>query len=496
MAAQILYDGAGKLENNYSNAASVVITTQSETSCRSSSASCEGVADKPNCANNRSSMASKATKMAVSIGSVSGVIGKGHAMSNTPAWNPRSCILCESVANKPNWGANKGSKVSKPEKLALSAGSASGEGYVMRNTPADGPVSTTEPLEWDMKDLPIDELIDEDVSSDSTAKEDQMHTEPGKIFVGGMSWDTDEATLKDHFNKFGEVMETNILIDRTTGCSRGFGFVRFSDKSVADKVLLEKHVILGKRVDVGKVVLKHNKPYNNGQFRTKQIFVGGLSPNLTREEFKAYFEKFGKTTDVVIVYDFVTHIPRGFGFITFDSEEAVENVMQKRFHELNDRVVEVKKAVPKDVSNNDHNGGYNMRMNGERGGSLFRGGEGACRPNWGAVKSPKASKLKKLALSDGSGSGKGHAMRNTPVYRPVSATKPLKLDIKDLPIHELIEEDVSSDSTAKEDQMHTGTQDFIFNTVQDSLVNLAFLYHVYIGFMLLLKFQIYSLLKP
>ncbi|XP_026377752.1 heterogeneous nuclear ribonucleoprotein D-like [Papaver somniferum] len=248
MAAQILYDGAEKLNKNYSNAALVVSTTQCETSCISSSASCEGVAHKTNCADNRNSMASKATKMAVSIGCASGVIGF------------------------------KGFKTGKP---ALSAGSASGEGYVMRNTPADGPVSTNEPLEWDMKDLPIDELIDEDVSSDSTAKEDQMHTEPGKIFVGGMSWDTDEATLKDHFNKFGEVVETNILIDRTTGCSRGFGFVRFSDKSVADKVLLEKHVILGKKVDVGKVVLKHNNPCdrkgfnksngNNGQFRTKKF---------------------------------------------------------------------------------------------------------------------------------------------------------------------------------------------------------------------------------
>ncbi|XP_026422738.1 heterogeneous nuclear ribonucleoprotein A2 homolog 2-like isoform X3 [Papaver somniferum] len=146
----------------------------------------------------------------------------------------------------------------------------------------------------------------------------------------------------------------------------------------------------------------------------------------------------------------------GFGFITFNSEEAVENVMQKRFHELNDKVVEVKRAVPKDVSNNGHNGGYNMRINGERGGSLFLGGEGACRPNRGAVKGSMASKPKKLALSDGSASGKGHAKRNTPVYRPVSATKPLKLDIKDLPIDELIDEDVSSDSTAKGVQTHTG----------------------------------------
>ncbi|KAI3876335.1 hypothetical protein MKX03_032933 [Papaver bracteatum] len=472
MAAQILYDGAGKMKKNYSNAASDVIATQCETSCGSSSASCEGVADKPNSADNRNSKASKGEKMAVSIGTFSGVIGKGHE----PAWGPRSCIwpslsetLCESVAYKPDWGANKGSKASKLKKLPLSVGSASGEGYAMRNTPAYGSVIPTEPLELDMKDVPVDELLDKDVSTDSTAKEDQMRTEPGKIFVGGMSCETDEATLKDHFNKFGEVVRTNILIDRITGCSRGFGFVLFSDKSVADKVLLEKHVILGKRVDVGKVVLRgeHNSPHNrmgfnksngnnNGQFRTKRISVGGLSPSLTAEEFKAYFEKFGRTTDVGIMYNFSTHRPSGVGFISFDSEEAVENVMQKRFHELNDKMVKVKRRAPKDESNNGHNGGYNMSMNGGRGGSLFRGGQVAYKPNWGADNGSKASKSKKLDLSVGNAFGKGNAMRNTPVYHPVSATKPLKLDIKDLPIDELLDEDASSDSTAKEDQIHTG----------------------------------------
>ncbi|KAI3942647.1 hypothetical protein MKW98_014234 [Papaver atlanticum] len=486
---------AAKLNKNHSNAASVVSTAQCETSCRSSSASCEGVADKPNSADYRNSKASKGKKMAVSIGSVSGVISKGNAMPNTASWGPRSCIwpslsetLCESVAYKPNWDANKGSKTSKPKKLALSVGSASGEGYAMRNTPAYGHVSTTEPLELDMKDLPINELVDEEVSSDSTAKEDQMRTEPGKIFVGGMSGETDEATLKDHFNKFGEVVRTNILIDRITGCSRGFGFVLFSDKSVADKVLLEKHVILGKRVDVGKVVLRgeHNSLHtrkdfnkssppnrkgfnksngnNNGQFRTKRISVGGLSPSLTAEEFKAYFEKFGRTTDVGIMYNFSTHRPTGVGFITFDSEEAVENVMQKRFHELNDKMVKVKRRAPKDGSNNGHNGGFKMRMNGGRGGSLFRGGQGAYKPNWGADNGSKASKSKKLDLSVGNAFGKGNAMRNTPAYRPVSATKPLKLDIKDLPIDELLDEDVSSDSTAKEDQINTGTGEILFNT--------------------------------
>lgn len=120
-----------------------------------------------------------------------------------------------------------------------------------------------------------------------------------------------------------------------------------------------------------------NQPQNRGlsksssdngdkPFRTKKIFVGGLSASLTEVEFKNYFERFGRVTDVVVMHDSTTHRPRGFGFITFDSEESVENVMQNSFHELNGRLVEVKRAVPKEA-NNSSDSGFNTRIEGGRG---------------------------------------------------------------------------------------------------------------------------------
>ncbi|PON65561.1 Splicing factor-like protein [Parasponia andersonii] len=65
------------------------------------------------------------------------------------------------------------------------------------------------------------------------------------------------------------------------------------------------------------------------------------------------------------MHDSTTHRPRGFGFITFVSEDSVENVMQKSFHELNGRLVEVKKAVPKEE--NSSNGSYYLKNGGGRG---------------------------------------------------------------------------------------------------------------------------------
>lgn len=87
-----------------------------------------------------------------------------------------------------------------------------------------------------------------------------------------------------------------------------------------------------------------------GPARTKKIFVGGLASTVTENDFREYFGQFGAIIDVVVMYDHNTQRPRGFGFITYDSEEAVEKVLHKTFHELNGKMVEVKRAVPKEIS--------------------------------------------------------------------------------------------------------------------------------------------------
>ncbi|KAF8045402.1 hypothetical protein N665_5008s0002 [Sinapis alba] len=189
-----------------------------------------------------------------------------------------------------------------------------------------------------------------------------MQSDNGKLFIGGISWDTNEERLKEYFSSFGEVIEAVILKDRTTGRARGFGFVVFADPAVAEIVITEKHSIDGRLVEAKKAVPRDDQntvrsssssiqgsPGGPG-VRTRKIFVGGLPSSVTESDFKTYFEQFGTTTDVVVMYDHNTQRPRGFGFITYDSEEAVEKVLLKTFHELNGKMVEVKRAVPKELS--------------------------------------------------------------------------------------------------------------------------------------------------
>jgi RNA recognition motif-containing protein len=58
-----------------------------------------------------------------------------------------------------------------------------------------------------------------------------------KLFVGSLSWDTNDDGLHAAFSPYGEISEAIVISDRYTGRSRGFGFVTFNDDEAADKAI-------------------------------------------------------------------------------------------------------------------------------------------------------------------------------------------------------------------------------------------------------------------
>lgn len=56
-----------------------------------------------------------------------------------------------------------------------------------------------------------------------------------KLFVGGISWDTNDEGLKTFFEQMGEVVEAKIIFDRFKNRSKGFGFVTFANEEDAAK---------------------------------------------------------------------------------------------------------------------------------------------------------------------------------------------------------------------------------------------------------------------
>ncbi|XP_072972150.1 uncharacterized protein [Typha angustifolia] len=58
-----------------------------------------------------------------------------------------------------------------------------------------------------------------------------------KLFVGGLSYGTDDLSLREAFTNYGEVVEARVIIDRETGRSRGFGFVTFTSSEEASAAI-------------------------------------------------------------------------------------------------------------------------------------------------------------------------------------------------------------------------------------------------------------------
>ncbi|KAL3370906.1 hypothetical protein AABB24_007764 [Solanum stoloniferum] len=68
-----------------------------------------------------------------------------------------------------------------------------------------------------------------------------------KVFVGGLAWETPKEAMKEHFDKYGDILEAVIISDKLTGRSKGYGFVTFKDAESAKKACEDATPIINGR---------------------------------------------------------------------------------------------------------------------------------------------------------------------------------------------------------------------------------------------------------
>ncbi|PNW71638.1 hypothetical protein CHLRE_16g662702v5 [Chlamydomonas reinhardtii] len=167
--------------------------------------------------------------------------------------------------------------------------------------------------------------------------------QPRKLAVLGLPWETTEETLKVYFSQFGALEGAEVMKDRYTGKSRGFGFVTFTDAGSATRALGVEHTIDGRRCEA-KIALPKGEP---SPPRTTRIFVARIPPSVTEAQFRQYFEGFGKLQDAYMPKDHSKQGYRGIGFVTFASPDSVEKVMAVK-HWMNGHEIAIDRATPKE----------------------------------------------------------------------------------------------------------------------------------------------------
>jgi len=178
-------------------------------------------------------------------------------------------------------------------------------------------------------------------------KRDSPDDTEGKLFVGGIGWESDEEAVKEYFEKFGPVAYVKLKRNREDPSKhRGFAFVKFVNAEDADVVLNqeEPHLIHGSKIDPKSACPMGVKP----EERTKKIFVGGLQAETTEEKLKEYFGTFGEIrSDIEFAIDRNTKKKRGFCFIEFSNEAIVDRIVKNKFHEVAGKRLETKRALSK-----------------------------------------------------------------------------------------------------------------------------------------------------
>ncbi|MGQ9673612.1 MAG: RNA recognition motif domain-containing protein [Candidatus Aminicenantales bacterium] len=86
------------------------------------------------------------------------------------------------------------------------------------------------------------------------------------IYVGNLSRDVSEAELREAFQAFGEIQSCNIIKDKFTGESRGFGFVEMPNKAEAEKAIssLNGKDLKGRTINVNEARPRTDRPRGGG----------------------------------------------------------------------------------------------------------------------------------------------------------------------------------------------------------------------------------------
>jgi len=162
-------------------------------------------------------------------------------------------------------------------------------------------------------------------------------TGQGNVFIKNLDVAIDNKALHDTFAAFGNILSCKVAQDEA-GNSKGYGFVHYETDEAASQAI--KHVN-GMLLNEKKVFVGHHIPKKDRQSKFEEmkanftnIYVKNIPTEVTDEEFRELFEKYGDVTSASLARDEAGK-SRGFGFVNFVNHEhaatAVEELNGKEF---------------------------------------------------------------------------------------------------------------------------------------------------------------------
>lgn len=165
-------------------------------------------------------------------------------------------------------------------------------------------------------------------------------TGQGNVFIKNLDIAIDNKALHDTFAAFGNILSCKVAQDEF-GNSKGYGFVHYETADAATNAI--KHVngmlLNDKKVYVGHHIAKKDRQSKFEEMKANftNVYVKNIDHEVTDEEFRDLFAKFGDITSASISRDHDTGKSRGFGFVNFIGHEsassAVDSLNDSDFHD-------------------------------------------------------------------------------------------------------------------------------------------------------------------
>ncbi|XP_051897071.1 heterogeneous nuclear ribonucleoprotein A3 isoform X2 [Pristis pectinata] len=166
-----------------------------------------------------------------------------------------------------------------------------------------------------------------------------------KLFIGGLSFETNEESLREHFEQWGQLTDC-VVMREPSKRSRGFGFVTYSSVSEVDAAMSARpHKVDGRVVEPKRAVSREDSTKPGAHLTVKKIFVGGIKEDTEEYHLRDYFEKYGKIENIEVMTDRGSGKKRGFAFVTFDDHDSVDKIVVQKYHTVNGHNCEVRKAL-------------------------------------------------------------------------------------------------------------------------------------------------------
>ncbi|KAK9449505.1 uncharacterized protein V1518DRAFT_416180 [Limtongia smithiae] len=175
-------------------------------------------------------------------------------------------------------------------------------------------------------------------------------TGAGNVFIKNLDPAIDNKALHDTFAAFGNILSCKVAVDEY-GQSRGYGFVHYETAEAAESAI--KHVngmlMNDKKVFVGHHIAKKDRQSKFSEMKANftNVYVKNVDSEVTDDQFRALFEKFGPITSVSLARDDEGK-SRGFGFVNFENHlDASQAVDELNESEVNGKKLYVGRAQKK-----------------------------------------------------------------------------------------------------------------------------------------------------